>query len=647
MKHVLMWFLIVSLNGCALLDRQQEPVKRDVASPQKLNDLLTRLKQDPTYQSFTMEIATGQNEAQAIRQARLNLAEQIIVDVQSSTIVGQSRVTTEAEGQTLVQTERQAHNLASAFTSVELEDAQTLERGLVDGLNYAIVGVKSDATERMRQAARKRFSSLALVNQISQTQDLTQRLTLAGKGLTEAQRMNVLDDRVVVADMPDNITFGGYFDFVVQSSIEQLSVAVEKGNEFVRITLFNRETLNPVAAGLLIKVNGQNYTTSSDGSIVLNSMTEQASLDLILADKTYPLERFSVKRAHSKLYLYTEPAGFVAEVYENNTLLQTVTTPQVLNVVFSNTNHNIYKVKFHPKDDFPAFETYLTAHEGYDVFVNKTFAPKTYGRLAVSLKSGFLGSVDFNYSLKDAHYQTLVAKAKNDFDQPIAVGRYEFELRHDSGDEKYQIVEETILVQQDQVETRRYYPPIDREYSRSGGGLMLGMRFGRTPTDNANIKTSESTSSPKFSNGFEFYGGYEKYWTNTLVGGDLSFYSLGNKDSSQDSGSGFGLSVYGGLYFGKGTREFGFINAGYSQLTVDGEYSAGFRVDHTYDLDLSSAFAEAGYDFGNGFRLSYRHFVSDTVTGQLALTMSGSLIGQGYKKPARVKAREGEHYDRF
>ena len=646
MKQVLVLIVMFSLAGCTLLQPKKASPVSQVVSPEKLNDLLNRLRQDPTYQSYTMEIASGQNEAQAIRQARLKLAEQIIVDVQSSTLVGQSRVMTEIEGQTLVQTQRQTQNMASAFTSVELEDAQTLDRGLVDGLNYAIVGVKSDATERMRQAARKRLSSLALVNQIAQTQDLTQRLILAEKGMQEAQRMGVMDDRVVVAEMPDNVTFGRYFDFVIQQSIEQLSVAIEKGKDFVRITLFDRQSLKPVNAGLALKVNDDILRTSSDGSVVLDSITERASLDLMLADKAYPLERFSINRAHSKLYLFTEPAGFVAEVYENNELLQTVTTPQVLNMVFTNTKHNIYKVKFHANGDYPAFESYLDAHEGYDVFINKTFAAKTYGRLALGLKSGFLSSMDFHYNLKDAHYQVLAERAKDDIERRMAVGRYELEVRHDSEDEKYQIVEDTIVIQQDQVEKRRYYPPIDREYSRDGSGLMLGLRFGRTPNDSAQIKSTDPSSLPNFSSGFEYYAGYEKYWTNWLIGGDLSLYGLSTKEEVNDSGSGFGMSVYGGMYFGD-TQEFGFLNLGYSKLTVDGEYRSGYWSTERYEIDLSSPFAEVGYDFGNGFRLSYRHFASEASSGQLALTLSGSLIGQRYKYPARVKAREGEHYERF
>lgn len=646
MKQILVLILMISLAGCTFFQPKKSPQVFQAANSEKLNDLLNRLKQDSTYQSYTMEIASGQNEAQAIRQARLKLAEQIIVDVQSSTLVGQSRVMNETQGQTLVQTQRQTQNMASAFTSVELEDAQTLDRGLVDGLNYAIVGVKSDATERMRQAARKRLSSLALVNQIGQTQVLSQRLSLAGKGLQEAERMGVMDDRVVVAEMPDNVTFGRYFDYVIQQSIEQLSVAIEKGKDFVRITVFDRQSLKPVSAGMALKVNDKVLRTSSDGSVVLDSITERASLDLVLADKTYPLERFSINRAHSKLYLFTEPAGFVAEVYENNELLQTVSTPQVLNMVFTNTKHNIYKVKFHAKGDYPAFESYLDVHEGYDVFINKTFAAKTYGHLALGLKSGFLSSNDFHYDLKDAHYQTLTENAKEDFERRVAVGRYELEVRHDSQDQKYQIVEDTILVQQDQVEKRRYYPPIDREYSRDGSGLMLGLRFGRTPTDSAQINSTDPLNLPNFSGGFEYYAGYEKYWTNWLIGGDLSLYGLSTKDEVNDSGSGFGLSVYGGMYFGD-TQEFGFLNLGYSKLTVDGEYRSGYLSTEHYEIDLSSPFAELGYDFGNGFRLSYRYFPSDIATGQLALTLSGSLIGQRYKYPARVKAREGEHYERF
>lgn len=648
MKYILLFSFFAMLNGCAMFKSETPVQKQTTVSSEKLIELFNRSKQNPEYQGFTMEIASGDNEAKAIRRARLKLAQQIIVDVQSSTLVEQSEFVTDGQGQQLKQTQRQTQNIASSFTSVELEDAKTLERGTIDKQIYVIVGVKSDATERMRQAAKKRLSSLAIVNQISQTNDVGQRLMLAGKGLTEAKRMGVLDDRVVVKGMPDNSTFGSYFDFVIQNGIDQLSVALEKGEDFMRITVFERESLQPVKANLVVMINKQAYTTSSDGSVVLDKVNQRASLDIQLADKLYPLERFSANRNHSKLYLFTQPAGFFAEIYKNNQLLQTATTPEVLNVVFSNTEDNTYKVKFHAKDDFPGFETVLDAHKGYDVFVNRSFAPKTYGNIAIGLGSSFLSSDNFNYTLRDAYNKPLAEQEKQDYDQRVASGRYEVVVRHDSEDEKYQTIKDTILVQQDQTEKRRYFEPIDREYSRNGSGLMLGLRFGRTPSEGATIKSSDNNNLPDFSSAYEVYAGYEKYWTNLLIGGDLSLYIPAiDQETSSEQTANFGSSIYGGMYFGDGTRDFGFFNVGYSNLSVDGEYYGSYFGTENYEVDLSSAFAEVGYNFGNGFRLSYRYFPSDIATGQLTLTMGASSIDQSYKYPASVKARKGKHYESF
>lgn len=635
MQFVIVIAIFAFLTGCSTLGFKSEG--------QKSADILSKYQQKYENSQLMIGVGVGQLAYDAETDARGQLASQILTQVQKSSSLETTLIND--EGQSKV--ERKQSVMAQAFTTLELEDAKILEQGIENDLAYAVIGVDQATANRIRNAARKRLSSLNLVQAISRTQQTSERISLAEKGLQEAKLLEVLDDAVMVDGK--RYSFKSYFSQVIYEGLKDLKIAVEKSGRSYKVTLFEDKSLKPVPA-IILTLNGKRYRTDSAGRFYVNDLANTNEIYVLVNEEPFYMDTFTQNTSDSTFYFHTYPEKFLVEILQDGRNIASLTTPAYYHLTVEKGAR--YEAKFAPKGPYAGFTTPLNAQAGLDIFFDKEFEKITFGELSLRLESSAN-----QYQLYNPKGELLRKDSNELIQKTLPVGTYKLVISREDENKDFQILEDEIAIEEDVRIAREYKPLIDREYSRTGRNLYFALGFGALPSKNAPIsltspgdKTKIYTLEdlPEQSSAMSFLLGYQKLWTHVHFGFEAGFYASSataeNNSTTYNQFSGTPLSLLLGSYTQFDDLDHLFISMGYTRLKADMDAYQSYTGLRSFEVDMSSPFVDVSYDFSNGWWLGYRHFTQETMEDLFVLGFGGAKVEETYAYPAREKARPDEHY---
>lgn len=626
---LLTFSLLFNISGCS-----QAPKKNNQAQVyQKLNDLRDKYaSQNQQYYG----IGTGSTPEEAVQNARIDLANQILTLVQKKT-TRQLQVIQGQDGEKVSGQYRRQQNIqAATFSAVELENTQVIQQQSLNNTYYAVVGADAATITKIKAKAKRTAAALVAINQLQQTQLAADKVQLLEQGVQAMQRFHIEDETLLING--ERYTFKAWFDQQLQQLRQQIKTAVTKDNEVFAIYFLDANTLDPIS-GIKVQINQQQGYTDKIGRMVVASLPKTSHIRLVLNDKPHLLNTFIQGSSLSTLYVNTQPKGFVAELKENDKTIASITTPEAIPLEVKANNN--YKLVVHSKGQYPELNKTLSLTPGFDAVFYKQFEKLTYG--AVDLK---LSSDDDELKLISPKGQQLYVGTEGYKNSKLQVGSYQVSIQRADHDPEYQIVDDEFVLAKDQSIKRHYFSPQYRQFYRRGSIWSLGFIAGGSPNENAQYRTSSGTFSGKDLNydptSFGYSIAYRYFNTYAFWGGGLGLVSTSDKSHtiySTTNLTGFPLSVMGGVY-----RSFNgnllLLEGGYRRLNL----SQSTTSYQTLETDISSPFVGVHY-FAGGFQLGIRYFTAQNSTLGFYIAWGANDLESGYELPAHVKAQPGEHYE--
>jgi hypothetical protein len=586
---------------------------------------------------MTYGIATGRTPEEAIANARIDLANQILTLVQKKT-TSETTVQQSQSGQSIQQQAQQTQKVqAATFSTVELENTKIIASDRLDNKQYyAVIGADQQTIARIKAKARQTASTLVVINQLQNAQSITEKIHLIEQGLTEIETHQIQDDTVLVEGK--RFTFGSYFDSVLNSTLQQIKTAVTKDNEVYDVYLLEAQTLNPIS-GVKVQVNQREGYTDKLGRLIVASLPKTTNIRLVIHKKPYLLNTFIKGSSHGTIYVNTQPKGFLAELKENGQVIASVTTPEEIPLDQINPDAQ-YEIVLHGNKQYPTLTRRIQLTPGFDAVFFKQFEKLTFG--GVDLK---LEDEDNEIDVHSPKGQLLYAGPKGYKNPKLPVGTYQVEVQTADHDPEYQIIEDQFSLRKNQWIKRTYAEPQYRKFYRKGSNWNLGFIFGGSPTEEAKYKTSTGTYTGKQLNydptsvgyGLE----YRYFTTYAFIGGGAGIIATSddaNRTYANTTLSGFPLDFFGGIY-----KDFDgnhlCLEGGYRKLSLSQDSSSYQKLE----TDISSPFIGVHYNFG-GFQLGARYFTAGNSTMSFFLGFGNSQLDEGYELPARVTAVKGVHY---
>ncbi len=621
--------LLSSISGCSQTPKQNDQVQ----IYQKLNDLRNKYaSQNQQYYG----IGTGRTPEEAVQNARIDLANQILTLVQKKT-TRQLQVIQGQEGEKVSGQYRRQQNIqAATFSAVELENTQVIQQQSLNNTYYAVVGADSATITKIKAKAKRTAAALVAINQLQQTQTVADKVQLMEQGLQAMQHFHIEDETLLING--ERYTFKAWFNQQLQQLLRQVKTAVTKDNKVFAIYFLDANTLDPIS-GIKVKINQQQGFTDKIGRIVVAELPKTSQIRLILNNTPHLLNTFIQGSSFSTLYVNTQPKGFVAELKENDKTIASITTPEAIPLEVKENNN--YKLVVHSKGQYPELNKTLSLTPGFDAVFYKQFEKLTYG--AVDLK---LSSNDDELKLTSPKGQQLYVGTEGFKSPKLQVGSYQVNVQRADHDPEYQVIDDEFVLAKDQTIKRRYFAPQYRQFYRHGSIWSLGFVAGGSPNENAQYRTSSGTFSGKDLNydptSFGYSIAYRYFKTYTFFGGGLSLVSTSDKSHtiySTTNLTGFPLSVMGGVY-----RSFSgnllLLEGGYRKLNLSQSTTSYQKLE----TDISSPFVGVHF-FAGGFQLGARYFTAQNSTLGFYFTWGANNLDSGYELPAHVKAQPGVHYE--
>ncbi|GEM_PF-5178375 len=618
------------LNGCALFQSKTN----DAEIFQKINQLRNDYaSQGDSYYG----IGTGDTPEQAVANARIDLANQILTLVQKKTssklLLNQSQnkeqVASNFNSQQSVQ--------SATFSAVELENTQTEKQGQFGKQTYyAVVHADKDTVRKIKAKAKRTASTLVIVNELQNIHDLSSRIHLIEKGYTEIQKHQIADETLLLNGA--KYTFKSYFDTLLQQITQQIKTAVTKDGKVYAVYLLDGKTLTPIN-NIEVKINQTVGTTDEIGRMVVVKLPTTTRIYLMINQKPILLKTFIKGSTHSTIYVSTQPGGFVAELKENGHTIATITTPEEIPVELD--SNKTYNLVLHGKAQYPGFTRSLHLTPGFDSYIFKQFEKLTYGSAQLELDDS-----DDELVVTSPKGQTLYQGSEDYVNPKLAVGTYQVKVQQADHDPEYQIIKDHFLLAQNQKIHRKYFSPKYRQFYREGSIWSLGFIAGGSPNEEAEYKTSTGTYKGKDLNydptTFGLSLAYRYFTTHLFFGGGLDMISAsdsGNRTYSNTTLSGFPLSAMGGIYHSTDSGNLLLLEGGYRYAKLSQDSNSYRKLE----TDISSPFVGIHY-FVGGFQLGMRYFTANTSTIGFYLTMGANNLESGYRLPAEVEAQKGRDY---
>ena len=629
---ILSFSFLLMLSACS-----HAPAKDETWQHIQIYKKLNALRKEYSHQNqVTYGIGSGQTPEEAIQNARIDLANQILTLVQKKTRQN-LQVMQSQSGETVTQNYRRQQNIQSAtFSSVELENTKVIQQQQLYHTYFAVVGADADTIAKIKAKAKRTAATLVAINQFQQAQTIAEKIQWIEQGLKTMRQFHIEDETLLLAG--DRYTFEAWFQQQIQTLLKQIQTATTKDNQVYAIYFLDAHTLDPIPS-INVKVNQNIGYTDKLGRFVVATLPQSTQIQLLLNGQPYLLNTFIQGSRHSTLYVNTQPKGFVAELKENQQTIASITTPEAIPLEI-NEGH-IYTLIIHRKGQYPRLQKILSLTPGFDAVFYKAFEKLTFGSLTLKLSSE-----DDEIKVTSPKGQRLFQGLESYHNPRLQVGTYQVQVQKANHDPEYQIVDDQFVLAKDHSIKRRYFSPQYRQFYRKGDIWSFGFIVGGSPNDQAVYQTSQGKKSGQALNYDPTTAGYNiayrHFNTFTFLGGGVGMVSTSDNTHSiygQTELTGFPLSAMAGVYHSFDGNLL-LLEGGYRRLDLSQSNNSTQKLE----TDISSPFVGMHYFF-SGFQLGVRYFTEQNSTLAFYINWGGNRLESGYKLPLHVQAKPGEHYE--
>ena len=648
--------LAATLPGCALLP----------ASGPEAGQLASQGRQAvPDTGSTVYGHGIGPSREAARQAASRELARALLTHVRAELRIHEQ----ELAGGEGARSGRRLESATASLANVALEGVTVdAAREASDGW-YVRVAIERERLDELRQRARRQAAALAWFEITVAEEAPGRAIRAALRGLEVAARTGVIEEAVYHPEV-GNTTFGAWFEEVILKRIADLRILPLVEEDGVRLAVIEAGTHRP-QPGFPLRVAGERLTTDDDGvtaPVARKRLAEGTAVTLAPAGErtvvdpdgllparyrrlaTLNPDRWS-NLERGELFIHTEPAGATALVDGRGT-----TTPGRLTL-----EPGRHTLTVAAADDRRGAETTIELAEG---------APYAYATL--ELAERHFGRLDLRVADDDARIRVsggdTEREALGSLELRSDVGRYDITIDYPE-EEDYQTLTDDLLLHEDETVARDYIAPPSRQPYTEGarGGVTLlsvGDQFGdefALPAGGGDEITlgelQEDQNASQDGMGFMLLGQLQGFWSNHLtLSGEVGIaMSSISADSFQDQYGEEELTVFqvrsslgAGLWFpaGEGRAFWATYNRGVANASWS-EPENHYYYDEPPGGSVTNAlsFAEVGLA-GSGYSLALRLPLDER--GGTHFTVSWPLmatdINHGYRRDARLPAREGEEY---
>lgn len=484
----LILIVLVYLNGCAVFSNLHTDA--ELLRQQGMLDVAH-------IQGYQFGHGVGLTQQEAIDAALSELGQTVFVQVRSE-ISSLRQAAIKEEGKTPDYTSYFAAS-SHSFSNVEISGHSIDARIPARSGWYVRVKISQEDVVKLRQELQRTAPLIAYLEVLATQNTLHpgRQLKFAVRGLQEAQRLGVDDQRITGSDY-GGLSYAAYFNMQIQAAINLLLPLPYIEDNQVRVALINKQNFAPIA-GVWLAVGEQQVVTDKNGITAAVDLSILSQMDsfaiLALGDQNaltatnISLDTLLIEQINladitnpetTTVFVHLDPADAHVEL---NGYTQTV--PTFFNVPAAKP----VTLTVHESDQYQEKNYTLRTQGRRYVYVTDTLIERKYGQLTLDFVRP-----DNNFVISVQNQKGEDLAIGNSIDEAIEIGRYSVQINHVTNPEAYQTVTDgPILVRENQQVQRSYQRPLHRRPWTRGTAFMLNYGFGSKLGDDYLLPTAQAT----------------------------------------------------------------------------------------------------------------------------------------------------------